>query len=197
MSQIRSGSGFEPRVYSHTPETVEYTLSRQTAIRMPMLDKETDVVTFLVLDHDAPVAVRILLSKWNLRVLIVGIQMINEVLEKVYEESGVYHLWLADNKAKSFPKELDLDTVLPIAEDWQSAFAGQTIEQAFDFLSTLPADAEVSTNRTYIVVLDKHPYRTRDKVTVCKIDKKSTITMVPCAASNPILHIDFYSWHLV
>jgi hypothetical protein len=196
MSQIRSRSGFEPPVYSHTSETVEYTLSRQTAIRMPMLGKETDVTAFFVLDHDTPVAVRTLLSKWDLRVLIVGIQMINEVLEKVYEESGVYHLWAADNKAESFPKEPDLATVPPIAEDWQSAFAGQTIEQAFEFLSTLPIDVKVSVNRTYIVLLDKHLYRTRGWVIVCKIDKEGTITTVPCAASNPILHIDSYSWHL-
>jgi hypothetical protein len=161
-----------------------------------MLGKETDVAAFFVLDHDTPVAVRTLLSKLNLRVLISGIQMINEVLEKVYKELGVYHLWLADNKAESLPEEPDLATVPPIAEDWQSAFAGQTIEQAFEFLSTLPTHAEVSINRTYIVVLDKHLYRTRDWVIVCKIDSEGIITTVPCAASNSILHIDSYSWHL-
>ena len=67
----------------------------------------------------------------------------------------MYHLWLADKKAESLPEEPDLATVPPVVEDWQSAFAGQTIEQAFEFLSTLPTDAEVSINRTYIVLLDK------------------------------------------
>lgn len=57
MSQMPSRSGFIPAVYSHTPETMQYTLFRQTAIRMPMLGKETDVAAFFVLDHDTPVEV--------------------------------------------------------------------------------------------------------------------------------------------
>jgi hypothetical protein len=122
--------------------------------------------------------------------------MINEVLERVYEESGVYHLWLADDKTESLPNEPDLASVPPIEQDWQSAFAGQTIEQAFEFISALPTDAEVSMDRTYIVVLDTHLYRTKDWVMVCKIDRGGIITTVPCEASSPILHIHSYTGHL-
>lgn len=122
--------------------------------------------------------------------------MINEVLEKVYDESGVYHLWLADDNPESLPVDHDCATVPPISLNWQSRFAGQSIEQAFEFLSTLPVDTDVSINRTYIVVLDTELYKTRDWVIVCKIDEHGTITTVPCAAKNPILHIDSYSWHL-
>lgn len=64
--------------------------------------------------------------------------MINEVLEKVYEESGVYHLWLADNDPESLPVDHDRATVPPIPPDWQSRSAGSSIEQASEFLSTLP-----------------------------------------------------------
>jgi hypothetical protein len=122
--------------------------------------------------------------------------MINEVLERVYEESGVYHFWLADNRMESLPKESDLASVPPIEQNWQSAFAGQTIEQAFEFILTLPTDAEISIDNTYIVVLDTHLYRTKDWVMVCKIDKEGIITTAPCAASSPILHIHSYTGHL-
>lgn len=122
--------------------------------------------------------------------------MVNDVLRKVYDESGIYHLWLADDNPESYPDDYDCATVPPISSTWQSSFAGKTIEQAFEFLSTLPIDADVSINRTYIVVLDTHLYKTRDWVVVCKIDDNGTITTAPCAAKNPILHIDSLSWHL-
>jgi hypothetical protein len=78
-----------------------------------------------------------------MEILIRGIQMINEVLERVYGESGVYPLWLADNKTESLPEEPDLASVPPIEQNWQSAFAGKTIEQASKFVSTLSTNAEV------------------------------------------------------
>jgi hypothetical protein len=133
---------------------------------------------------------------WEQKILIRGIQVINEVLKRVYEESGVYHLWHADDTAESLPDEPDLASVPPIAQNWQSAFAGKTIEQAFEFISNLPTDGEISIDRTYIVVLDTHLYRTKDWVMVCKIDREGIITTAPCAASSPILHIHSYSGHL-
>lgn len=117
-------------------------------------------------------------------------------MQKVYSESEVYHLWLADNSLGSFPDDFDVATVPSVSPAWRSPSVGKTIEEAFEFLSTLPNDAEVTMNRTYIVALDKHLYNTRNWVIVCKIDEEGTITTAPCVAQNPILHIDSLSWHL-
>jgi hypothetical protein len=60
ISQPRARIGYPLTVYSHTPETLQYTLDRRTTIQMPMLGKETDHVAFFILDHDTPAEVRTL-----------------------------------------------------------------------------------------------------------------------------------------
>ena len=125
--------------------------------------------------------------------------MINEVLEKVHEEHGIYHLWLAEDTLRSYPTDLDEATVPPVSSNWRSPFAGKTIEDAFTFMSCIPADPDGSDdtmNKTYIVVLDRDLYESRGWVVVCKIDEEGTITTAPCAARNAMLHINSLSWYL-
>ncbi|THY33938.1 hypothetical protein D6C99_10388 [Aureobasidium pullulans] len=145
---------------------------------MLMIGDETHLAALFVLDDDIPV------------------EIINEVLEKVYEESGVYHLWIADDTPGRFSSDHDEATVPPVSPEWQSPFAVLTIQGAFEFISSLPTDTQVTMNGTYIVVLNKNLYLTKDWIMVCKIDEEGTITTAPSAAKNPVLYFDSLSWYL-
>lgn len=118
--------------------------------------------------------------------------MINEVLEKNEKESDVYHLWLADTSG-SYPREHDDDaTIPPITSSWQSSFAGKTVEQAFEFLATIPLD--ISIDRRTLVVLHKHLYESKDWVVVYEIDEQGEITSIPCATEYTVMYLDSYQW---
>ncbi|THW70146.1 hypothetical protein D6D19_08001 [Aureobasidium pullulans] len=164
--------------FQHDETTAPYTIGRPTTIRMPMLGQETHLAAAFILDDR------------------ISVDMINEFLEIVREEHEMYHLWLAEDTLRSYPTDLDKATVPPVSSSWRSPFAGNTIEEAFTFMSCIPTDKDITMNRTYIVVLDRDLYGSRGWVVVCKIDEESTITTAPCAARNAMLHINSLSWHL-
>jgi hypothetical protein len=119
--------------------------------------------------------------------------MINEVLQRLNDDTGAQNVWLADS-LESSTKEDWLGTQPPIDESWQSPFAGQSVERAFEYLATV--SREISLNRTYIMVLDKTLYKQKDWLAIYQIDENGEITSIPCTAHDCMLFIDPYSWHL-
>jgi hypothetical protein len=58
--------------------------------------------------------------------------------------------------------------VPPVDESWQTPFVGQSVEEAFRLLATVPL--EKSLNRTFIVVLNKALYN-REKLAYTLSDR--------------------------
>jgi hypothetical protein len=119
--------------------------------------------------------------------------MINGFLEQVNKESQVHNIWLADSSIPDGLTDEDGEaTVPPIDAKWQSAFFGNTVEQAFEFLATVPI--QKSLNRTYIIVLDGALYEQKNWVVLHRIDEEGEITSVPCAAHMCMVYLDSYTW---
>lgn len=117
--------------------------------------------------------------------------MVNEVLDKVAEEQGDNLLWLAEDKFENLPKENCTTTKPPIPSTWRSPFIGKTIEDAFEYLSTIPLDK--SLGRDYIAVLNKRLYERKGWLVLYKIDTDGEITSIPCAAELSLTQMASYA----
>lgn len=122
-------------------------------------------------------------------------QMINDVLEQVYQKCHIHNIWIADtDHLEGLTEENEEATVPPIHRSWQSPFIGQSVEKAFEFLATVPL--EKSLNRTYIVVWNQALYEQERWVVICRIDEEGEITSIPCAAYMCMTFIDSGTEHL-
>ncbi|KAH0037938.1 hypothetical protein KCU78_g1578, partial [Aureobasidium melanogenum] len=172
--------------FQHDGTTATLTLARQTGIRMPMMDVETTFTALFVLDNDVPVDVGLCPGAFTTKKLSTDaiLQMINGLLEQVNKESQIYNIWLAETAIPDGLTEEDGEaTVPPIDGNWQSAFVGDTVEQAFEFLTKIPL--EKSLNRTYIIVLDKNLYEQKNWVVLYRIDEEGEITSQSSLATGP------------
>ena len=97
--------------------------------------------------------------------------MIDEVLQKAYDDMQHNFLWLADN----------YDTLVDIFEtnsagydrrqvdqQWLSPFIGKGKQDAAEFVKAAPKPPK-ALNKLHFVVLDKEQYEKENLLTVCKI----------------------------
>jgi hypothetical protein len=119
--------------------------------------------------------------------------MINEVLARTSDKTRADNVWLADS-IESLIEEDEVATMPPVDESWQSPFAGQPVEKAFEYLATV--SLEKSLNRAHIVVLNKALYEQKDWLAIYQIDENGEITSVPCATRLCMVFIDSYTLHL-
>ena len=122
--------------------------------------------------------------------------MINEVLEQVYRKCHIHNIWLADTVSLDDLTEEDEEaTVPPIDSSWRSPFVGQSVEEAFEFLATVPLDK--SLNRTFVIGWDQALYEQKRWVMIYRIDANGGITSIPCVAHMCMTFIDSgteYRW---
>lgn len=117
--------------------------------------------------------------------------MIDNLLEQVNAKLRIDNVWLADTTIPDGLTEEDGEaTIPPIDASWQSSFVGKSVEEAFEFLATIPLDK--SLNRTYIIVLDRKLYEQKKWGLLYRIDEEGEITCVPCAAHMCMVYIDSY-----
>ncbi|KAG9614766.1 hypothetical protein KCU86_g258, partial [Aureobasidium melanogenum] len=174
--------------FQHDGTTATLTLARQTGIRMPMMDVETTFTALFVLDNDVPVDVGLCPGAFTTKKLSTDaiLQMINGLLEQVNKESQIYNIWLAETAIPDGLTEEDGEaTVPPIDGNWQSAFVGDTVEQAFEFLTKIPL--EKSLNRTYIIVLDKNLYEQKNWVVLYRIDEEEDMNSTLINPSSVVI----------
>lgn len=119
--------------------------------------------------------------------------MINDYLRRVIEHSNIYNLWLADLNPQNLTEDDEDATIPPIDPTWQSPFVGNTIEDAFGFLATIPLNMALT--REYLVVLDKAIYEQKDWIVIYRIDDQGEITSIPCMAKMTLTYLNSYLWH--
>lgn len=117
--------------------------------------------------------------------------MINEVLEKSADETGDHLLWLADDTFEQLPNDKGTIINAPVPSTWRSPFIDKSIEEAFEFFSTIPLDKDLI--REYIAVLNKRLYEEKGWVVLYKIDDNGEITCIPCRAEMSLLQMGSYS----
>lgn len=108
---------------------------------------------------------------------------VNGAIRKIADEEGDDLCWLANDTLQDVPDEGE-DRDLPkssCSSDWRSPFAGKTVQDAFEFLSSIPLTKKLM--RGYILVLDKHLYNEKDWLVVYHIDVNGDITSIPCETS--------------
>jgi hypothetical protein len=107
------------------------------------------------------------------------------------EDYGNERLWLADdyNNLPDFyhrvpeqPITPNPHTKLPLDPNWRSPFRGKTVEDAAEFLRSVPKPRKPLC-KTYFAVLDMTLYWEQGYVLVCKILEGGQVQSIACAAS--------------
>ncbi|KAF2211686.1 hypothetical protein CERZMDRAFT_98115 [Cercospora zeae-maydis SCOH1-5] len=113
----------------------------------------------------------------------VPIPVINEVLDKAYNETGEYILRLADEVSIA-NQETSLGTETPINSDWTSPFVGKDIRE----VATIVESAPQPLNQQHFAVLDLAVYQQTRKVMVYKIVDQEP-QGIPCTVEETSLHL--------
>ncbi|SMR45872.1 unnamed protein product [Zymoseptoria tritici ST99CH_1E4] len=123
----------------------------------------------------------------------VPIAEVEDVLRRNFEDSKDEHLWLAEdyNSLPDLPDiELDVQvasgTSRPLNPRWKSRFEGKTIQDAADFLGSVPKPRKPLC-KTYFAVLNKMRYQEHDQILICKILENGQVQSIPCVATRVAL----------